>query len=61
MRGLGIGVAIRYFVIAAVCVAIWQGFNGDLGAAFWAGWGYVEQGADVVTQIWNSINNGQPA
>jgi hypothetical protein len=58
LRGLGIGTAIRWFVIAAVALALWQGFNGDIGAIMWAIWGYVEQGSEVVTDIWNSVNSG---
>ena len=60
LRGLGIGTAFRYFVIAAIAVAVWQGFNGDLGAMLWTLWGYVQQGANVVTEVWNSINSGGP-
>lgn len=58
LRGLGIGSAFRYFLLAAVGLALWQGFNGDLGAILWTIWGYVEQGARVVTDVWNSVNSG---
>ncbi len=54
MRGLGGGV-IRYFVGASVALAIWQGFEGDLGSVAWMAWTYVQQGADVVTDVWHGV------
>lgn len=56
LRSLGIMTAFKWFVLAAVAVAIWQGFDGDLGAVVSEVWRWIQMGAGVVTNIWNSVN-----
>lgn len=56
LRSLGIMMALKWFVIAAVAVAIWQGFDGNLGAIASTVWAWVEAGSRVVTDIWYRIN-----
>ena len=53
---LGITKLLKWFVLAAIAVAIWQGFNGNLGAIAETVWAWVLAGADVVTNIWHAIN-----
>jgi hypothetical protein len=57
LRSLGVMTAFKWFCVAAVAVAIWRGFNGDLGAIISTVWLWIQRGADVVTNIWNSINS----
>ncbi len=59
LRTLGVLTLLRWFVVAAVLLALWQGFNGDLGAIAAAAWSWVQAGADVVTRIWTAINAGR--
>jgi hypothetical protein len=56
LRQLGLFVIFRYFVLACFVVAVYKGFNGDLGAIAVAVWEWIQRGADVVTSLWNSIN-----
>lgn len=56
LRSLGIGQALKWFVLACVAVAIWQAYDGNLTAIADALWRWVQAGADVVTRIWHSIN-----
>lgn len=57
LRSLGIGQAVKWFLLACVAVAIWQSYNGNLSAIADAIWGWIQAGADVVTRLWNSIND----
>ena len=56
LRGLGIGSAIKWFVIACIFVALYKGYHGNVTAIGDALWQWVNQGATVVTHIWHSIN-----
>lgn len=58
LRSLGITTAVRWFVIACVCLAVWRGFNGDIGAIVDAVWSWIQTGADVVTNIWHEVEKG---
>lgn len=55
MRSLGVTSALRWFLVAIVALAIWRGFEGDLGAIATTLWSWIERGAEVVTMIWNEI------
>lgn len=55
LRSLGLHAALKWFVIACVVVALWRGFNGDLGAIADTLWSWVVRGADVLTSIWQQI------
>lgn len=57
LRSLGIMTAAKWFVIACIGLAVWRGFNGDLGAIVDSIWGYIQTGADVATNIWNEVNS----
>jgi biotin transporter BioY len=57
LRALGVMTMLRYAVVAMVLLAIWQGFNGDIGVIASTAWGFVQTGADVVTRIWESVNS----
>jgi hypothetical protein len=59
LRSLGITTAVRWFVIACVGLAVWRGFNGDIGAIVDAVWGWIQTGAEVVTNIWHEVNKSQ--
>lgn len=56
LRSLGITTALKWFAIACVGVAVWQAYNGNIGAIANAVWSWIQAGADVVTRIWNEIN-----
>lgn len=58
LRSLGITSAIKWFVVACVVLAVWQAFNGNIGAIADAVWNLIQAGADVVNRIWDSINSG---
>lgn len=55
LRALGITSLIKWFLIACVAVAIWQSYDGNIGAIVDAIWGWVQDGATVVTKIWHSL------
>lgn len=55
MRTLGITNLLKWAVLICVGVAIWRGFNGDLGAMASTLWEWILKGADVVTKMWHSI------
>ena len=56
LRSLGVYTAFKWFAVAVLAVAVWQGYNGNLAAIADAMWGAVQTGARVVTDIWNSID-----
>lgn len=57
LRSLGITSIIKWFIIACVGLAIWKSYNGDIGAIVNAIWGWIQRGAEVVTNIWNEVNS----
>ena len=60
LRSLGIFSLIKWFLVACVLLAIWRGFDGDIGAIVDTVIDYIQKGADIVTQLWNEVdkNNG---
>lgn len=60
-RSLGLHHALRWFIIAAIVVAIWQGFNGNLGAMVTWAWHLIQAGAGVATSLWHSLNIHVPS
>lgn len=56
LRSLGITTIVKYFVLVCIAVAIWQAFDGNIGAIVTAVWNWIQAGADVVTRIWESVN-----
>ena len=58
LRSLGITTLLKWFLVACVLLAIWQGYNGNIGAIVQAVWGWIQTGADVVTRLWNEVNSG---
>jgi hypothetical protein len=56
LRQLGLFVIFRYFVLAAAAVAVWKGFDGDLGAIALTLWDWIQKGSVVITDLWNSVN-----
>lgn len=55
MRTLGITNLFKWALVVVVGVAIWRGFNGDLGAMASTLWAWIIMGADVVTNMWYQI------
>jgi len=55
LRSLGVFTLLKWFAVACVLLAIWRGFEGDLGAIAETVWAWLLYGADVVTNIWNQI------
>lgn len=55
LRSLGIHTAMKWFVITVVAVAIWRGFDGDLGAIASTVWSWVIRGADLLTNVWHQV------
>jgi hypothetical protein len=58
LRSLGITTMLKWFLVACVLLAIWQAYNGNIGAIAQAVWSWIQAGADVVTRIWNEVNSG---
>lgn len=57
LRSLGITTALKWFAVACVVVAVYRGYNGDVGAVITTVWGWVQSGADAVTNIWHSVDS----
>lgn len=57
LRSLGVMQMVKWFMLACVGVAIWQAYDGNLGAIADSIWGWVQAGADVVQNVWDSINS----
>lgn len=55
LRTLGIAKLFKWAVVVVIAVAIWRGFNGDLGAMASTLWEWILKGADVVTKMWHSV------
>lgn len=54
LRTLGLHHALRWFLVACVVLAIWEGFHGNLYAMIHTVMHWVQQGADVITSLWSS-------
>jgi hypothetical protein len=52
---LGVWKIVRIALAAMVLLAIWRQFDGDAGAIFEAGFGIIEKGAAIITDIYTSI------
>ena len=52
-RGLGIKQVASWILLAAVFLAVFQAYNGDLGKMVAGVWGLVQTLADVMTNIWH--------
>lgn len=56
LRSLGIMAMVKWFLVACVLLAIWQAYDGNIGAIANSVWDWIQAGADVVTRIWNQID-----
>ena len=56
VRRLQLGKYVGYILLAMVALAIWQGFNGNVSAMADKAWELLQDGANVVTHIWNSVS-----
>ena len=57
MQMLQIGKIVQIALILMVVVAVWQAFNGDLGAIAEKCISIVQAGADVMTKLWATVNS----
>lgn len=47
-----------WIVLAVVVIAIWRANDGDLAKMVDSTWLVMNQGADILTTVWNNITGG---
>ena len=60
IRNLLFGSIMAKIIMAMVCLAVWQNYNGDLVAIAGQGWNVLEGGAQVVNNLWSNFRTTMP-